>query len=82
MGHWSWPEAAYRRELAEELGSAAIRSVVPIGTGIRGHPYIPTGKGDLVADKTELWTGQDRKAKLLKVIDLAIGGYPTILPPR
>lgn len=74
LGHWSpGQKLPTERELAEELGisrntvSSAYKELE-----LEGILISQQGRGTFVADKTELWTGQDRKAKLLKVIDLAI----------
>jgi len=71
-----WPpgqKLPTERELADELGisrntvSSAYKELEAEGILVSQQ-----GRGTFVANKAELWTGQDRKEKLLKVIDLAI----------
>jgi len=74
LGQWpSGQKLPTERELADELGisrntvSSAYKELE-----LEGVLISQQGRGTFVADKTDLWTGQDKKAKLLKVIDLAI----------
>ncbi|NLJ33106.1 MAG: GntR family transcriptional regulator [Firmicutes bacterium] len=74
LGHWPpGHKLPPERELAEELGisrntvSSAYRELE-----LEGVLISQQGKGTFVAEQTSHWTREDKKAKLIKVLDLAI----------
>ncbi len=74
LGYWlPGHKLPTERELAQELGisrntvSSAYRELE-----LEGILISQQGKGTFVAKQTSLWSREDKKAKLIKVVDLAI----------